>query len=328
VHETADVLETSARLLRLLSLLQERREWSGPVLADRLGVTTRTVRRDVDRLRTLGYPVEASAQQGYRLGRGAALPPLLLDDDEAVAVAAALRTAPGPEMAAAAERALGKLEQVLPVRLRDRLAAVRTAAVALPSPDAAVPPDRLAALAAACRDAVRVRVGYTDGAGTTSEREVEPYRLVAVGRRWYLLGVDRGRGEWRTLRVDRVGDLHVTTFRFTRTDPPDAAAFVGRAVTTSPYRWQATVRVHAPAQDVAARVPSSVAVVEPEEPGDSCLLTTGADDLRMLVGHLAALPWDVDVLAPPELAAAVRDAADRLRRAAGDAASGTGPAPE
>ena len=159
------MLETSARLLRLLSLLQERREWSGPALAGLLGVTTRTVRRDVDRLRTLGYPVDASAQDGYRLRAGAAMPPLLLDDDEAVAVVAALATAPGEEMAAAAGRALAKLEQVLPARLRDRVAVLRGAAVTLPVSDAAVPPGRLAVLAAACRDAVRVRLTYTDGAG-------------------------------------------------------------------------------------------------------------------------------------------------------------------
>ncbi|MBI4941174.1 MAG: WYL domain-containing protein [Actinobacteria bacterium] len=308
------MLETSARLLRLLSLLQEHREWSGPALAARLDVTTRTVRRDVDRLRSLGYPVDATAQSGYRLGRGAALPPLLLDDDEAVAVAAALSTAPGEEMASAAARALAKLEPVLPARLRDRLTAVQAASVTLPSGDAAVPPDRIAALAAACRDAVRVRMTYTDGGGATGERDVEPYRLVHVGRRWYLLGFDRARADWRTLRVDRMADLHVTTFRFTRHDPPDAAAFVGQAVTSSPYRWQARVRVHAPVADVAARVPVTVARLEAD--GDRCLLTTGAHDLGQLVGHLAALPWDLDVLDPPELRDAVRAAAQRLARAA------------
>lgn len=316
------MLETSARLLRLLSLLQEHREWSGPALAARLDVTTRTVRRDVDRLRSLGYPVDATAQSGYRLGRGASLPPLLLDDDEAVAVAAALSTTQGEEMAAAAARALAKLEPVLPARLRDRLAVVRGASVTLPSGDAAVPPDRIAALAAACRDAVRVCMTYTDGGGATGERDVEPYRLVNVGRRWYLLGFDRGREDWRTLRVDRIADLHVTTFRFTRHDPPDAAAFVGQAVTSSPYRWQARVRVHAPVADVAARVPATVARLEAA--GDRCLLTTGANDLGQLVGHLAALPWDLEVLDPPDLRAAVRAAAERLARAAPDIPSDEG----
>jgi predicted DNA-binding transcriptional regulator YafY len=308
------MLETSARLLRLLSLLQEPREWTGPALADRLAVTTRTVRRDVDRLRRLGYPVDASAADGYRLGAGAVLPPLLLDDDEAVAIAAALRTAPGEEMAAAAGRALAKIESVLPARLRARLAAIRLASVALPGPDAAVPPDRLARLAAAIQDRCRLRLGYTDAAGTTSERAVEPYRLVHVGRRWYLLGWDLERADWRTLRVDRVKDVHVTTFRFPLRDAPDAAALVAHAVTTAPYRHQARVRVHASAAEVAVRVPPTVAVLEPD--GAACLLSTGAQDLEMLAAHLGALPWDVDVLEPAELKASCAAMAARLSRAA------------
>jgi len=313
VRQTADMLETSARLLRLLSLLQERRQWSGPVLAVRLGVTTRTVRRDVDRLRTLGYPVDASAADGYRLGAGAVLPPLLLDDDEAVAIAAALHTAPGEEMAAAASRALAKLEQVLPARLRERLTTLRAASVALPGTDVAVPPDRLSALAAAIRDARRVRLTYADAAGDVTERSVEPYRLVHVGRRWYLLGWDRDRADWRTLRVDRVRDLHVSTFGFTRVDPPDAATFVGRAVTTAPYRHQARLRVHASAAAVAARVPATVAALEAD--GQVCLLTTGADDLGSLAAHVATLPWAVDVLEPEELRTEMAAMAARLARA-------------
>jgi predicted DNA-binding transcriptional regulator YafY len=270
--------------------------------------------RDVDRLRTLGYPIDASAGGGYRLGAGAVLPPLLMDDDEAVAIAAALTTAPGEQMSLAAGRALAKIEAVLPARLRDRLAAVRVASVALPGADAAVSPDRLATLAAACRDSLRVRLSYRDAAGELTERDVEPYRLVHAGRHWYLLALDRARADWRTLRVDRIGDLHVTTFRFRRTGPPDAAAFVGHAVTTAPYRWHVRVRVHAPAPDVTAWVPSSVAVVEDD--GATCLLSTGGDDLRILVGHLATLPWDLDVLDPPELRAAMHAAAARLIRAA------------
>jgi predicted DNA-binding transcriptional regulator YafY len=304
------VLETSARLLKLLSLLQEHHDWSGPALAARLGVTTRTVRRDASRLRSLGYPVDATAADGYRLGAGAVLPPLLVDDDEAIAIAAALATASGQEMSLAAGRALTKIESVLPARLRDRLAAVRASSVALPGTDAAVPPDRLAALAAACRDAVRVHLSYTDATGSSSERDVEPYRLVHASRRWYLLALDLSRQDWRTLRIDRIDDLYVTTFRFHRTNPPDAAAFVGRAVTTAPYRWQARVRVHASASDVAMRVPSSVAVLEAN--GATCLLSTGANDLQMLVGHLASLPWDLDVLHPPELRTAVHEAGARL----------------
>ncbi len=305
------MLETSARLLKLLALLQERREWSGPVLADRLGVTTRTVRRDVDRLRTLGYPVDASTVDGYRLSAGAVIPPLLLDDEEAVAIAAALHTAGGEAMGSAATRALAKLEQVLPHRLRSQVATLRSASVAVPRGDEAVDPALLGEIAGACRDALRIRLEYADHAGTTSERDLEPYQLVHVGRRWYLLGWDRGRSDWRTLRVDRIAGLHVTTFGFTRTDPPDAAEFVTRSVTTTVYPCRARVRILAPAEAVATRMPSTTAVIEPID-GHECWVSTGAHTWAAIAAHLALLPWDIEDVGPRELRDVMAEMADRL----------------
>src|SRR6266540_2965783 len=190
------MLETSARLLRLLSLLQARRDWTGADLADRLGVSARTVRRDVERLRDLGYPVHATrgTDGGYRLGAGAAMPPLLLDDEEAVAVAVGLRTATGGAIAGIEEtsvRALAKLEQVLPSRLRRRVNAVQEFTVPFVRPGGpTVDADVLAVIAGACRDRERLRFPYKTFDGTASRRLVEPLRLVHTGRRWYLVAWD------------------------------------------------------------------------------------------------------------------------------------------
>src|SRR6266511_595833 len=211
------MLETSARLLRLLSLLQARRDWTGADLADRLGVSARTVRRDVERLRDLGYPVHATrgTDGGYRLGAGAAMPPLLLDDEEAVAVAVGLRTATGGAIAGIEEtsvRALAKLEQVLPSRLRRRVNALQTYTVRIP-PDSPVPtvePAVLTVLAACCRDHERLRFDYRDHDGSASVRTVEPHRLVNWGRRWYLVAWDVDRRDWRTFRVDRIAPREPT----------------------------------------------------------------------------------------------------------------------
>jgi predicted DNA-binding transcriptional regulator YafY len=200
------MLETSARLLRLLSLLQVRPEWAGADLAGRLGVTTRTLRRDVQRLRGLGYPVHATpgVAGGYRLGPGRALPPLLLDDEEAVAVVVSLRTAASHTVTGIEEtslRALAKLEQVLPARLRERTAALQLATVPLPSHAPTVDPDSLAVIAGACRSRQRLSFGYTDRQGSVSTRCVEPHRLVHDGHRWYLVARDPDRGDWRNFRA-------------------------------------------------------------------------------------------------------------------------------
>jgi len=203
------VRDTSARLLRLLGLLQVRPEWPGPELAERLGVTVRTLRRDVRRLRDLDYPVHSvpGVAGGYRLGRGQALPPLLLADDEAIAVVVSLRSAASHTVAGLSEAsvtALAKLDQVLPARLRERTAALQEATVALTGPGPVIDPSQLAALAAACRRHQRLRLRYRDRSGSDSSRIVEPYRLVSTGYRWYLMAFDVARAGWRTFRVDRI----------------------------------------------------------------------------------------------------------------------------
>ncbi len=316
----AVVLDTSARLLKLLGLLQARPEWSGDELAERLEVTVRTLRRDVQRLRDLDYPVHSvpGVAGGYRLGRGRALPPLLLDDDEATAVVVSLRSAASHSVAGLSEAsvsALAKLDQVLPARLRERTAALQHATVALTGPGPVVDVGRLTELAAACRRHQRLRLRYRDRSGSDTSRVVEPYRLVSTGYRWYLMAFDVERADWRTFRVDRVGDLVAAGGRFVPRDPPDPAAFVAAAVTSAPYRYQARVLVHAPAHVVAEEFSRTSGVVSDAGDG-SCLLTTGADSLDALTFHLAAIGADFTVLAPPELISYVRDVAGRLQQVA------------
>lgn len=317
--------ETTQRVLRLLSLLEARTVWGGPELADRLGVTERTVRRDVDRLRDLGYPVEAErgAGGGYRLGAGRRLPPLLLDDDEAVAVAVSLRVAATGAVAALAEpamRTMTKLDQVLPPRLRDQVAAVAETTVALPGMAAAVDADVLVALARAARDEVRVRFGYAAREGAPTERDVEPYRLVTTGRRWYLLAYDIARDDWRTFRLDRMSAVAPSTFRFRPRPAPDAATYVRDAVTKAPYRHVVTVRYDVPVDRVRDRIPAQVGQVRelpgPDETGMTTEVEVGADSLDGLAWHLLTVALDlgarVRVVAPPEFAHVVEGFPGRL----------------
>ena len=316
--------DTPARLLRLLSLLQRRRHWSGQELAGELGVTTRTVRRDVGRLRSLGYPVDASpgAAGGYQLGSGGDLPPLLLDDDEATAVAVALSVTTdgavrGMEQPALA--ALTKLDRLLPPRLRARVAALRDSTTALGRRGDEVDAAALVELASACDGHERVTFAYTDREGRCSERRGEPYGLVATGRRWYVVMFDLDRRQWRTLRVDRMTDVVGTGHRFSpASDAPDPAALVGQGITTAPYRYQAIARFPgtAPA-DLRDRVPPTVGVVD-DDPGGgpaSSRLTWGADDLDAMAGHLVMLGLPFEVLDPPELRRHVLEVGRRLARA-------------
>ena len=312
--------QTTARVLQLLGLLQSRPVWSGPELAERLGVTGRSVRRDVERLRELGYPVEASKGigGGYRLGAGRALPPLLLDAEEAVAVAVCLRLAAGGTVAGVGEaalRTLTKLDQVLPGRLRAQVAAVHEATVTLDTQSAAVDPDILLTLARASRDRHRVRFGYVDRGGDATDRLTEPYRMVATGRRWYLLAYDLDKDDWRTFRLDRMRDVEATTWVFAARDAPDAADFVARSVSQSPYRHVAKVRFDAPAAVVARHIPPSAGTVEALGE-DACVLTAGADHLDHLCVYLASVRADFTVLEPPELRTVMADLAARLSRAA------------
>lgn len=317
------MLETSARLLRLLSLLQAHREWSGPDLADRLGVSPRTVRRDVDRLRELGYPVNASPGTGggYQLGAGAELPPLLLDDDEAVAVAVGLRTAAGQGIEGIGEtsvRALAKLEQVLPSWLRRRVGALNAFTVPMlrdPQPST-VDPAVLTELAHLCRDGERLRFAYRGHDGTDSRRTVEPYRLVCSERRWYLVAFDLDRADWRTFRVDRVSPRPPHGPRFVPREPPaeDLAAYVSEGVSTRAYATHAVVRLLVPLAEAAERISPTAGVLEAEGPG-SCLLRTGAGSLDVMVVHVMLLGFEFEVLEPAGLTEAIGAARDRLTRA-------------
>lgn len=290
--------ETAERLLRLLSLLTVRRCWRADDLAERLRVTPRTVRRDVGRLRGLGYQVRAvpGPGGGYELGAGSALPPMMLDDEAAVAVAVGLRIAAGEAVAGTAEaaaRAMAVIDRVLPDRLRRRAAALQSAIVPLPAANP-VDPDLLGLLALACRDSERLRFSYTGGDGRTSKRHAVPFRLVSTGRRWYLVARDLDRDDWRSFRLDRIADPRPTGVRSRPADPPDAARFVAEGVSTRGYPYQARVLLRAPAQVVAELVPPTVAVIEAT--GDQeCVIITGAYRLDMIALHLAGLgiprPW-------------------------------------
>jgi predicted DNA-binding transcriptional regulator YafY len=319
------MLETSARLLRLLSLLQTPRDWTGAELARRLEVTTRTVRNDVERLRALGYPVHATrgAVGGYRLAAGASLPPLLLDDEEAVAVAVGLRTAAVGSVAGIEEtalRALAKLEQVLPSRLRRRVSAVQayTVTVGPDRPGPQVSAEVLGTITAACRDHERLRFVYRSHDSAQSRRDVEPYRLVNWGRRWYLVAWDTDRRDWRTFRVDRVEPLVPTGPRFVPRELPDTdlAGYVSRGVSAAAWRYRARVTVHAPAEVVAQRLPTAVGPVEAIDE-HNCVIDTGSDNVELLAVWLGALGADFTVTDAPELAAHLRELAGRYQRAAG-----------
>ncbi|WP_323186117.1 MULTISPECIES: YafY family protein [Streptomyces] len=322
------MLETSARLLRLLSLLQAHREWSGPDLADRLGVTPRTVRRDVDRLRELGYPVNASPGTGggYQLGAGAELPPLLLDDDEAVAVAVGLRTAAGQGIDGIGEtsvRALAKLEQVLPGRLRRRVSALNAFTVPMlrgPLPSS-VDPAVLTELANLCRDTERLRFEYRDHEGAPTRRSVEPHRLVCSERRWYLVAWDLDREDWRTFRVDRITPKPPHGPRFEPREPPaeDLAAYVSTGVSTRAYASHAVIRLLVPMEEAAERISPSAGTLEASDE-NSCVLRTGAASLDVMVLHLMMLGFEFEVLEPSELTEAIRTARDRLARSLARAA--------
>jgi predicted DNA-binding transcriptional regulator YafY len=305
------MLETSARLLRLLSLLQARREWSGPELAERLEVGTRTIRRDVERLRRLGYPVEATpgVAGGYRLGPGADVPPLLLDEEEAVAVAVGLRTAASVGVAGIEEtsvRALAKLERVMPSRLRRRVNALGSATVPYAFTGPAVDAEALAVIAATCRDHERLRFRYRSHDGAGSRRLVEPHRLVHTGRRWYLVAWDADRADWRTFRVDRIDGPASTGARFHPRELPakDAAEFVSRSLQSYPSRYEARVTVQCPAAELQGRRWLGGDITPLGE--HRCELRTSDDGLDWLAMRIAMITEPYEVDGPPELL-------DRLR---------------
>jgi len=315
--------ETTQRVLHLLGLLQQRPVWTGPELAERLGVTTRSIRRDVERLRALGYPVHATqgAGGGYQLGRGRGLPPLLLDDAEAVAVAVSLRMAAGGTVSGASEaalRTLAKLEQVMPPKLRSEVRALHAATQTLDAGLPTVDGDALLHLARAVRDTVRVRFDYESRDQTPSTRTVEPAGLVATGRRWYLMAYDVDRDDWRTFRLDRMTRVAPTTWRFREREHEDPAAYVQRAVASAAYRFQARIVVHAPTVEVAERT-SVRSVVLTAIDDHTTLLEAGAETLYGLAFHLSFLGWEFEVQEPAELRTALAEMGGRAIRAAGNA---------
>ncbi|MFF1959248.1 helix-turn-helix transcriptional regulator [Streptomyces sp. NPDC058220] len=316
--------DTPARLLSLLSLLQTPREWPGSELAERLDVSPRTIRRDIDRLRDLGYPVEATrgAIGGYRLVAGTAMPPLLLDDEEAVAIAVGLRAGAGHAIEGVDEasvRALAKLEQVLPSRLRHRVSTLQTATIPLTRGDGAtIDPRTLTVMAAAVTGTERLRFAYRSRDSTETRRQVEPYRLVSTGRRWYLVAYDLGRDDWRTFRVDRVSDPFATGARFSPRELPsgDAAEFLSRSMSRMQPRIEVDVSFAAPAEFVAGRLPAVLGTPEPTGQ-DSCRLrTTASDSLEWLAVRLALVDCEFTVHGPAQLTDHLSELGARLTRAA------------
>jgi predicted DNA-binding transcriptional regulator YafY len=311
---------TTQRVLTLLSLLQSRPVWTGPELAERLGVTTRSIRRDVERLRDLGYPVNAAqgVGGGYQLGAGRALPPLLLEDEEAVAVAVSLRLAAGGTVAGASEaalRTLTKLDQVMPPRLRSEVRAIQDSTATLIGAATEIDGEALLTLAKACRDLVRVKFGYDARDKTASERTVEPVRLVATGRRWYLMAWDVDREDWRSFRLDRMRTVKASTWRFKPRDHPDPVAYIQKSVSSSGYRVQAVIRMFASADAVRERVTPTSGTVTPID-DETCMLEAGADSLYPLAFHLSWLGFDFEVIEPPELKDALRRLGERMVSAA------------
>ncbi|MCX4676500.1 transcriptional regulator [Streptomyces sp. NBC_01433] len=349
--------DTPARLLNLLSLLQTPREWPGSELAERLAVSARTIRRDIDRLRDLGYPVEATRGSigGYRLVAGAAMPPLLLDDEEAVAIAVGLRAGAGHAIEGVDEasvRALAKLEQVLPSRLRHRVSSLQHATVPLTRGDGSrIDPQTLTTLASAATGQERLRFTYRTGDGTETKRQVEPYRLVSTGQRWYLVAYDLQREDWRTFRVDRVSEPFATGTRFTARPLPDgddendergaggagdtsgargadstgggehrgggdAAKFLARSMARMQPELRFDVSFEAPAEFVAARLPSRLGTPEPTGALGCRLRAVSTDSLEWLALRLALVDCEFSVHGPPQLVEYVDALGARLTRAA------------
>lgn len=299
-------MDTAERLLKLLGLLEGRIDWTAEELARRLEVTTRTIRRDIARLRELGYPVEAAAGPGggYRLGAGGKLPPLLLDDDEALAVALGLRVSATTAVGGLEDSslsALAKLEHVLPARLRSRLEDISDATTStLGASRSQVDHGTLALVAATIRKRERLRLGYVDNEGNETERHVEPVRLVHTGRRWYLVAFDLDRDDWRTFRLDRVSEPWATGMRASSRRGPDPVDLVQRGITVEAWRYPASVLVYASAERAAREIAPTVGTLEPIDE-DSCRLIIGADDMGWLARYLLSLSMGFEVENPPEL---------------------------
>ncbi len=315
---------TSTRTLQLLSLLQTRRYWPGAELAGRLQVSPRTLRRDIDRLRELGYPIQAQrgVEGGYQLAAGTALPPLLVDDEEAVAVAIGLQTAAQSAVEGIAEasvRALAKLVQVMPGRLRRQVEALSAMTVPATWTDstarASIDPGVLTTTALACRDSERLRFSYTAADGQRTDRHVEPHRLVLLGSRWYLVGYDLTRHGWRSFRLDRLTAPSGTRARFRPRELPaaDAAAFVRAGVDNLTTTYQVEVVVEAPAATIRQRIGrwAEVTDIDPVR----CRVAMTADSLDWPTMALGVVGAHFQVVSPPELLDRVRDWGRRFSQA-------------
>lgn len=318
-----DMGDATVRLLQLLSLLQSRPQWTGSDLAERLAVSTRTIRTDINRLRALDYGVEScpGVTGGYRLRAGAALPPVHLDDQEAIAVAVGLRTATTAGLDGIAEdaaRASTKLERLLPTRLRARLRTVSTTSEAIPYTRDVLSPQVFAAIAAAIERQDELRFDYTDRAGSASRRRTQPHRMVHVGGRWYLVAYDLDRNDWRSYRADRMTPKTPTGPRFTPKPlpGPDLATFVTRGRMAAMWTYTARIVVAAPAEAVAARIPTGLWNARPIDHHTS-VLEAGAQSPQLLAAYLGAMDLDfhVDTRADPELAVEITKLAARYTAA-------------
>jgi predicted DNA-binding transcriptional regulator YafY len=311
------VPESAARLLRLLGLLQRRSSWSGSDLAERLEVDGRTVRRDVEKLRSLGYQIDGipGAAGGYHLGGGTDVPPMLFEDDEAMAIAVVLGLTAGaavPGIERSALTALAKLDRLLPPRLRSQLAVLRHATVSLVPPSEVVSTEWLILLAQACDNLQRASFSYRAHDGRSTERRVEPHRLVATDRRWYLVAYDLERDDWRTFRVDRITELKVPGHTFIARPLSDPARMVAEGITILHYKHTAVVRVHEPPSEVAKVIAPHVGIVQ--EDGVDSRVELGIDDFEWLAGYLIGLGLDFEVIEPPALRDYVARLGERLHR--------------
>jgi predicted DNA-binding transcriptional regulator YafY len=326
-------MNTSARLLRLLALLSARPSVTCGELAGQLSVTDRTIRRDISRLRELGYVIESEPGPwgGYRLGRGTSLPPLILDDDEALAVAVGLRAAAFSGVSGSDQAALSamlKLRQVLPARMVDRLGELDDVFTLTPAPDERqIAPDLLFALATACRRGERLQLSYRDRSGTVTGRQVDPYRLVYTGRRWYFVAYDLTRQQWRTFRGDRVLDARPTGERVDLVDPPDPAELVSQGIAGRPYPASVTIRLPLPADAARRLIPPTVGVHRPDDSGaGGAIVEIGGPDADGLARYLLSLGTPLRILHPEQVRQAFQRRLRELAEANRTAEIGAGPA--
>ncbi|MEO8900741.1 MAG: YafY family protein [Polyangiaceae bacterium] len=327
------MLQASARLLRLLTLLQARPSWAGAELAERLEVTPRTLRRDVERLRSLGYPIDGTTgvAGGYKLGSGASLPPLSLDEDEATAVFVGLHAAGGTGVTGAgtsAMRALAKLERVLPARLRKNLHTLRGSVLELSDRSPRLSLANVSSLAGACRERIVTRIVYTTRNGVETERRVEPFRLVRVGPLWYLVAWDPYKQEWRTFRLDRMASVERQNERFKARPPPgnDLVEYITRSLSASSHAHHAKVLLRAPIEDIRPRVgPHDGLFVRVSD--STCTLELAAPTLDILAARILWLGVDFEIISTDAFRRYLATLAERLGRASGSPIFNSKPGP-